>query len=154
MGLKIDSISQLKIGTCKSLSVIFLLICSFFVTIATSQNGRTDVALTKPSVGKASWYGRPFHGRKTANGEVYDMYKYTAASKTLPFHTCLLVTLRNKSVYVRITDRGPYVEGREIDLSMGAAEKIGLIGQGTGVVTIKNLGKDKNCEQRNWSQAK
>src|SRR3954470_14469377 len=68
----------------------------------------------------ASWYGGKFHGRTMANGKVYNMHQFTAAHKTLPFDTCLFVAFKTKSVYVRITDRGPYVEGREIDLSMGA----------------------------------
>lgn len=80
--------------------------------------------------GLASFYGREFHGRKTANGETFDMEAMTAAHRTLPFGTMIRVTnLKNgQSVTVRINDRGPFVEGRLIDLSQGAAKKIGIDG--------------------------
>ena len=78
--------------------------------------------------GTASWYGDKFHGRRTANGERYDMYAYTAAHKTLPFGTILRVTNldNNKSILVRVNDRGPFVRGRIIDLSRVAAKDIGV----------------------------
>ncbi|MDO9391421.1 MAG: septal ring lytic transglycosylase RlpA family protein, partial [bacterium] len=80
--------------------------------------------------GLASYYGREFHGRKTANGETFDMEAMTAAHRTLPFGTMVRVTnLRTgQSVTVKINDRGPFVEGRMIDLSQGAARKIGIDG--------------------------
>jgi rare lipoprotein A len=80
--------------------------------------------------GLASYYGREFHGRKTANGERFDMNGLTAAHRTLPFGTVVRVTnlSNNKSVTVRINDRGPFVEGRIIDLAQGAAKQIGLDG--------------------------
>ena len=80
--------------------------------------------------GLASYYGREFHGRKTANGETFDMEAMTAAHRTLPFGTVVRVTnLRNnQSVTIKINDRGPFVEGRLIDLSQGAARKIGIDG--------------------------
>jgi rare lipoprotein A len=80
--------------------------------------------------GLASFYGREFHGRKTANGETFDMEAMTAAHRTLPFGTMVRVTnLRtSQSVTVKINDRGPFVEGRLIDLSQGAAKKIGIGG--------------------------
>ncbi|MBI4727623.1 septal ring lytic transglycosylase RlpA family protein [candidate division TA06 bacterium] len=80
--------------------------------------------------GLASYYGQEFHGRKTANGEIFDMQAMTAAHRTLPFGTTVKVTnLKNEqSVTVRINDRGPFVEGRIIDLSQGAAKKIGIDG--------------------------
>ena len=92
--------------------------------------------------GKASWYGRKFHGRKTANGERYDMYGLTAAHKTLPFGTYVKVkNLSNgKSVVLRINDRGPFVKGRIIDLSYTGARKIGLVGPGVADVEIVALG--------------
>ncbi|MBI3207902.1 MAG: septal ring lytic transglycosylase RlpA family protein [Candidatus Solibacter usitatus] len=79
--------------------------------------------------GKASWYGNPYHGRKTANGEIYDMYKLTAAHRTLPFGTILRVTnLSNRRVVdVRINDRGPYVNGVILDLSLGAAQRLDMV---------------------------
>jgi len=82
-------------------------------------------------VGIASWYGPGFHGNHTANGEVYDMYAYSAAHKTLPFGTIVRVTdlETGRSIVVRINDRGPYVEGRVIDLSFGAARRLGLSGE-------------------------
>lgn len=91
--------------------------------------------------GVASWYGEPFHGRRTASGEVYDMHRFTAAHRTLPFHTLVEVTnLDNKrSVRVRITDRGPFVRGRIVDLSYAAAREIGLIGPGTARVELRVL---------------
>lgn len=78
--------------------------------------------------GTASWYGNRFHGRRTASGERYDMRGYTAAHKSLPFGTILRVTNldNDRSVLVRINDRGPYVRGRIIDLSRAAAEEIGV----------------------------
>jgi rare lipoprotein A len=87
--------------------------------------------------GKASWYGAPFHGRQASNGETYDMYKFTAAHRTLPFNTMVRVTntTNGKSTTVRITDRGPFVDNRIIDLSYAAAKQIESIG--AGVVTVQ-----------------
>ena len=86
----------------------------------------------------ASWYGPGFHGRLTANGEVYDMHGITAAHKTLPFGTKLLVCYEG-CVDVRINDRGPYIGQRELDLSYGAAKAVGLIEPGVAPVAIKYL---------------
>jgi len=95
--------------------------------------------------GTASWYGKEFHGRKTSNGEIYNMYAMTGAHKTLPFGTYVRVdNLKNgKKVDVRINDRGPFVRGRIIDLSYRAASEIGLVGPGTAPVEIAALGIPK-----------
>jgi rare lipoprotein A len=92
--------------------------------------------------GIASWYGNPYHGRRAANGEVYDMEKMTAAHRTLPFGTRVMVEnqTNGKSVEVRITDRGPFVDGRIIDLSHAAAGQISMIGPGTAKVKVRVLG--------------
>lgn len=92
--------------------------------------------------GLASWYGKKFHGRKTANGEIYNMYAMTAAHKTLPMGTHVRVhNLQNgQNTVVRINDRGPFVRGRIIDLSYNAAKKIGIVGPGTAPVEIVALG--------------
>ncbi len=88
--------------------------------------------------GVASWYGGKFHGRKTANGEIYDMNGVTAAHKSLPFGT--IVNVQNldngKAIKVRINDRGPFIKGRIIDLSKKAAEAIGMMHSGTANVRI------------------
>jgi rare lipoprotein A len=93
--------------------------------------------------GIASWYGKDFHGRRTANGEIYNMYAMTAAHKTLPLGTYVKVTnLRNdKTVVVRINDRGPFIRGRVIDMSYASAKKLGLVGPGTAPVEVVALGK-------------
>jgi rare lipoprotein A len=92
--------------------------------------------------GNASWYGVPFHGRRASNGEVYDMYKLTAAHRTLPFETMVRVTNVNngRSTVVRITDRGPFVENRIIDLSLAAAREIDLVSPGVASVRLEVLG--------------
>jgi len=89
--------------------------------------------------GVASWYGHPYHGRPAANGEIYDMEKMTAAHRTLPFDTWLrVVNLTNeKSVEVRIIDRGPFARGRIIDLSHAAARAIDMIGPGIARVRLE-----------------
>jgi len=94
--------------------------------------------------GNASWYGNPFHGRRASNGEVYDMYKLTAAHRTLPFDTMVRVTNLNngKSTVVRITDRGPFVEGRIIDLSLAAAREIESVGPGVVPVRLEVVGNN------------
>ena len=91
--------------------------------------------------GGASWYGKKFHGRQTACGEIYDMYEFTAAHKTLPFHTVVRVVEpeTRKSVVVRINDRGPYHDGRVIDLSFAAATDLDLVRRGVKHVEIKIL---------------
>jgi rare lipoprotein A len=88
--------------------------------------------------GMASWYGKPFHGQTTASGERYDMYKKTAAHRTLPFGVVVEVTnLDNgRSVQVRITDRGPFKKGRIIDLSYAAAKELRMIGPGVVPVRV------------------
>lgn len=93
--------------------------------------------------GYSSWYGDKFHGRKTASGEVYDMNKLTAAHRELPFHTYLKVTnlQNNKTVIVKVNDRGPYKHNRIIDLSRAAAQKLDFIGEGLTRVRIEVLGE-------------
>ncbi len=92
--------------------------------------------------GNASWYGNPFHGRHASNGEIYDMYKLTAAHRTLPFETMVRVTNLNngKTTTVRITDRGPFVDNRIIDLSLAAARAIDSVGPGVVPVRLEVLG--------------
>ena len=99
--------------------------------------------------GLASWYGVPYHGRRAANGEVYDMYKFTAAHRTLPFNSIVRVvnTTNGRSTEVRITDRGPFVEGRIIDLSLAAAREIDMVATGVArvrlqMVSAPHLGTD------------
>jgi len=91
--------------------------------------------------GVASWYGIPFDGHRTSNGETYDMHAFTAAHRTLPFGAVVRVTnLRNgQQTEVRINDRGPFVANRVIDLSLSAAQAIGMIGTGTAPVRLEVL---------------
>ncbi|MFH2092341.1 MAG: septal ring lytic transglycosylase RlpA family protein [Pseudomonadota bacterium] len=93
--------------------------------------------------GLASWYGRDFHGRKTSNGETYDMYAMTAAHKTLPMNTWVSVhNLENdRKIVVRINDRGPFVRGRIIDLTYTGASRLGIVGPGTAKVRVTALGQ-------------
>ncbi len=95
--------------------------------------------------GYASWYGPGFHGRKTANGERYNMHAMTAAHRILPMNTWVRVrNLRNgREVVVRINDRGPFVKNRIIDLSYTAAKKLGIVGPGTARVEIVALGESR-----------
>lgn len=94
--------------------------------------------LRKLGSGVASYYGRRFHGRRTANGETFNMREFTAAHKTLPFGSRVLVTnpRNGRSVTVRINDRGPYTRGRTIDLSRAAAEEIGMVAKGHATVEL------------------
>lgn len=90
-------------------------------------------------IGLASWYGDPYHGRPTANGEIYDMNAFTAAHRTLAFDTWVRVTSLENGLFttVRINDRGPFIEGRIIDVSRSAAQAIGMIGKGTMLVRLE-----------------
>mgnify|MGYP006277275995 CR=1 FL=1 len=89
----------------------------------------------------ASWYGHPYHGRVTANGETYNMNAMTAAHRSLPFGTRVRVCSNRtgRCAVVRINDRGPFVHGRSIDLSKAAAQSIGVYSEGVGEVTITKL---------------
>lgn len=116
--------------------------------LSLSERGEQGAAANKLNVlqrGKASWYGPGFHGRKTANGERFNMNELTAAHKTLPFGTRVVVRnpSNGKQVTVRINDRGPYAHGRIIDLSKAAAHEIGLLGRGHGSVELHSLGRAK-----------
>ena len=100
------------------------------------------VSVVDTATGVASWYGGKFHGRRTASGETYNQHALTAAHRTLPFGTEVVVTNQNtgKSVVVRINDRGPFTGGRIIDLSHKAASQIGMINSGTARVTLEIIG--------------
>ncbi len=108
-----------------------------------AKKKRVPVPPVSPAVyeetGIASWYGHPYHGRASASGEIYDMETLTAAHRTLPFGTMVRVqNLENgREVDVRINDRGPFVEGRIIDLSHAAAQQIGMLGPGTAKVRLR-----------------
>lgn len=111
-----------------------------------APSGPPSTAEQQPAVpgeyveeGIASWYGVPFNGRRTSNGEIYDMHQFTAAHRTLPFGAIVRVTnLRNgKQTEVRINDRGPFVANRIIDLSLSAAQSIEMVGTGTAPVRLE-----------------
>ncbi len=106
--------------------------------------------------GKASWYGKPFHGRLTANGERYNMYSMTAAHRTYAMGTILKVTnLKNRrSVRVRINDRGPFYNTRNIDLSYGAARRLGLVHNGVGKVKIEVISSNSKKRKKRNSKTK
>lgn len=134
--------------------LIYLLV---FLTIITTQTFSLEH-------GEASWYGGKFQGRQTANGEKFDTNMLTAAHKTLPFNTIVEVKNleNNKIVHVRINDRGPFVEGRIIDLSRAAASKLDMVGAGVATVELRIIkdpselkdNLDHNTEtgllQHNW----
>lgn len=92
--------------------------------------------------GLASWYGKDFHGKPTANGEIYNMYGVSAAHKTLPLGTWVRVKnkMNGKEIKLRVNDRGPFVSGRVIDLSFTAAKRLGIVGPGTAPVEVVALG--------------
>lgn len=92
--------------------------------------------------GIASWYGVPFNGRRTSDGEIYDMYQFTAAHRTLPFGSMVQVTnlTNGKRIEVRINDRGPFVANRIIDLSLSAARALEIVGPGTAPVRLEVVG--------------
>jgi rare lipoprotein A len=109
-------------------------------------NGQTYYPLQSADgfteVGVASWYGRDFHGRSTSSGEPYNMYAMTGAHKILPMHTRLQVTnLENgRRIEIRVNDRGPFVQGRILDLSRKAADELDISGAGTARVRIEAIG--------------
>jgi len=106
--------------------------------------------------GIASWYGTDFHGRKTSNAETYNMYEMTAAHKTLPMNTILLVKNleNNREIVVRVNDRGPFVRGRVLDLSYSAAKKLGIVNKGTARVHLTALGDAKKDSEELRRMAK
>ena len=106
----------------------------------------TPARIGSSETGVASWYGVPYHGRRSASGEIYDMEKLTAAHRALPFQTWVEVTnLSNgKQVNVRITDRGPFVDGRIIDVSMAAARQLDMVRAGTARVKLKVIAAPVN----------
>ncbi len=144
--------SALAAGACCAAALLlFSAACRKKVHVASAPNapaptrsrtpGKTTLAmpLGYAEEGVASWYGVPFHGRPAADGEIYDMEKLVAAHRLMPFNTWIKVTnlANGKAVNVRVIDRGPFVEGRILDLSKAAARQIDLLGPGTGRVRIE-----------------
>lgn len=122
-------------------SIVFMLLP---VLLSSCAPKPTVYPLPEAKYVTASWYGPEFHGRQTASGEIFDMYAMTAAHREFPFGTKLRITNpdNNESVVVTVNDRGPFVDGRDIDLSYGAAKEIGLIGKGISNVFMEYLGRD------------
>ncbi len=122
-----------------SIFLILSLIILSNSTCSVTKNNKNSYSYKFYQKGTASWYGPGFNGKKTASGEKFDMNKFSAAHRKLPFGTKVRVTNLNngKSVIVRINDRGPFKKGRVIDLSKKAAEQIGLIKSGVAPVKIE-----------------
>ena len=135
------------------MSKLFLFIISLYIFYNCSPSVRYVSQIDKTNLlnhehevgeilkGQASYYGKNFHGRKTANGETYNMYAKTAAHKTLPFDTVIKVTnlTNKKQVIVRINDRGPFIKNRILDLSYQAAKELDMLTRGIIHVSIQIL---------------
>jgi rare lipoprotein A len=119
-----------------------VIICLSFGACSWIPKGESDLDVGIKERGMASWYGVPFHGRLAANGEVFDMEAMTAAHRTLPLGSMVRVVnlLNGKHVRVRINDRGPYVNGRILDLSHAAAAQIGMVEGGLSVIQLEVVG--------------
>jgi len=124
--------------TAAALALLALLLSTGCATTGGAYKGKGDYT----ERGLASWYGPGFHGKQAANGEIYDMNELTAAHRTLPFNSVVEVRNREngRQVEVRITDRGPFVKGRIIDLSRAAAKQLDMLGPGVAPVEIRVVG--------------
>ena len=113
---------------------------------ASPPKGRADLDLGIKERGIASWYGHYFHGLATASGEPFDMEAFTGAHRTLPLGTVVRVlnVLNGAQVWVRINDRGPYVNGRVLDLSLAAARRLGMLEQGIAAVQLEVIGHQRD----------
>lgn len=130
--------------------------CTIAIAMIAVGCGHKKARVAKPpkmgstESGIASWYGNPYHGRRAANGEIYDMEKLTAAHRTYPFETWVRVRnlSNNRTVDVRIQDRGPFIRGRIIDLSRAAAREIDLLGPGITKVRLTVIAPPKHIERQ------
>lgn len=115
-----------------------------------------DYAVGFREEGMASWYGPGFHGRKTSSGEVFDMHGFTAAHRTMPLGIYLKVTNRENGRWVRVkvNDRGPFIRGRILDLSYGAAKALDMIGTGTAAVKIQVIGPEEGLPRVDREKAR
>ena len=128
--------------------ITLLVLCaSLFIFTGCASTRRGSGSNAAPETGVASYYAHKYHGRTTASGERFDMNDLTAAHKTLPFGTRVRVTnLDNgKSVTVRVNDRGPFVKGRVIDLSLAAAKKVDMVHAGLANVEVRRAGGDASA---------
>lgn len=114
----------------------------FAAALATTLTFAISAPAEAQTVGKASFYGNKMHGRRTSDGSRYHKDSLTCAHRTLPFGTLLKVTntKNGKDVIVRVTDRGPFVRGRVVDLSMAAAKELGMVAMGVASVEVENVG--------------
>jgi rare lipoprotein A len=154
---------KLTVLMCGALALIFLASgCGMFSYGQPARSGKSYVINGKryyilataegyKEKGLASWYGDPFHGRRTASGEIYNKYELSAAHKTLPLKTWVEVKnlKNNKTMYIRVNDRGPFIAGRVIDLSQAAAIELGVYRPGTApvIVTAVPAAKAKRLAQ-------
>lgn len=129
--------SRSFLSSCLTICVILGLL--HMAGCSVHKKNRQSLDNGSSEVGVASWYGPSFHGKPSASGELYDMWAFTAAHRTLPFGTWVRVTniQTEKTVTVRINDRGPFIKGRIIDLSYAAARELAMIGKGTAKVALK-----------------
>ncbi len=134
---------------CLAIAMFGMLTLGSACTVQSTRMPRPSAPIEPPPLGKvthytASWYGDDFHGKRTASGEIYDMHAMTAAHKKLPFGTRLEVTYlkTGERAEVTINDRGPFIYGRDLDLSYGAARKIGMAQDGVGRVRVRFLDRD------------
>lgn len=119
--------------------MLSLLLLFFVASCASISQGPRAWEDPSGERGLASWYGHPYHGRRTSNGEVYDMHQLTAAHREIPLGSWVeVVNLNNgRSLTVRVNDRGPFVDGRIIDLSYASAQLLGVVGPGTAPVRVR-----------------
>ena len=124
-----------------SIALVALLLGTGLVGCASARGAARPAPGPAEGEGVASYYGRNFHGRKTASGAIYDCEAMTCAHRTLPFGTRLRVTAveSGRSVVVTVTDRGPFVHGRIVDLSLGAARELGMLEKGVARVKVERV---------------
>lgn len=135
---------------------IVSLISVFFFMLSSCASARYETD-TSPHYAVASWYGPDFHGRPTASGEIFDMNAFTCAHREYPLGSKLRVTYlsNDKTTSCLVNDRGPFIDGRDLDLSYAVAKELGLIGEGVGAVRIEYMGRNNKYirEARDISNA-